>query len=197
MEILTEQAFEEICRQAKVLVMSKDLPKVLETPEGKMIKLFINRKKIISKNLFWPSAKRFVRNARRLAEKDIPSIHIEKIAYCPSLKRYVVIYPKIQGQEVRRLALQGENESLLIIAQYIAVLHDKGIFFRAIHLGNIILNDTTVSIMDMVDLKIVKKSLGVSYRVRNIFHILKNKVDFESYKKFGVQITDVVVDPSS
>jgi hypothetical protein len=72
--------------------------------------------------------------------------------------------------------------------RFFAELHDKGVFFRSIHLNNVIVSDdlNTLGLIDLADMKISSKSLSRPMRLRNFKHLTRYKADQESIKTFGL-----------
>lgn len=185
MKTISEQDFWAFCHQATVLVQYKALPKVLVTPEGQIIKVFV-RRRTFSKNSLWPQVRRFANNAQRLASRGIPSIEPPVLYHCPELRIHLAIYPKIEGQEIRQIIREGNIAILNEIAAFIATLHHQGIFFRGLHLGNLLKGETAIYLIDIADLKVKARPLGLYQRLRNLRHLLENRDDYPTFKVFGI-----------
>ena len=170
-------------------ILEKDLfgTKVVETADQKIIKLF-RLKNYISSAFFYPYALRFKNNSERLKHLDIPTVTVEKLVYCPEEKRYVVIYPKLGGIPLRQVLVKADDpERLLHLAEFIAILHRNGVYFRSLHLGNILLmNDGKLALIDIADMRLVKKSLSPRLRVRNFRHLLRYDDDASIIKRLGL-----------
>ena len=71
---------------------------------------------------------------------------------------------------------------------FFAELHDKGVFFRSIHLNNVIVSDDSnkLGLIDFADMKISSKGLSSAMRLRNFKHLTRYKADQESIKNFGL-----------
>lgn len=163
--------------------------KVLKTPEGLMVKIF-RRKRFLTSALLYSYASRFVRNARRLTDRGIPTVTVIDRAHCPSMKRHLVTYRPLPGITVREnLASQGSDPALLFpaISRFVAVLHQRGVYFRSLHFGNIIVSPETLELglIDVADMTIRRKSLDVNLRARNFRHLLRYRQDFCHLRKFG------------
>lgn len=186
MDTITEQEFWKLCQGATILEQGLTLPKVLETAEEQIIKVFRVRRRI-SKNSFYPPSKRFLVNAKRLAKKKIASVDVRKFYTCPELNIHVIVYQKINGEDLRQSVRQGNLELLTLLATYLAHLHSQGIFFRGIHLANLICTDDGFSIIDMSDLKIRARKLGLPSIIRNMLHLLKDPDDLQSFQQYGIE----------
>jgi hypothetical protein len=163
--------------------------KVLQTPEGLMVKIF-RRKRFLTSALLLPYASRFVRNTRRLASLGIATVTVVDYAHCPSLKRHVVTYRPLPGITVRNdLKNKLSDPALLLaaVAGFMAVLHQKGVYFRSLHFGNIIVapGHLELGLIDVADMTIWHKPLGARLRARNFRHMLRCREDAGSMQVFG------------
>lgn len=178
---------EDIRAQAKDLIAKdQSLPKVFESKDDCIIKLFRQRK-LISSNRIYPYAKRFVKNAKALMTRKINAVDVE---YCKRLQgsmTYVVKYKKVQGVDVREKLLENSSVELWDnLAKFIAQLHDKGVFFRGIHLGNILsLDNGTFALIDITSIKFNKKPLSLQARRRNLNHLINYRDDEEHFQALG------------
>jgi hypothetical protein len=181
LETLSTEAFSALTHHARVLEKDPHGDKVLETPDGRIIKLF-RRKRLLTLAALRPYSQRFARNAQRLREKDIPSVTVERVASCPELNRQLVIYPKLPGTPLRAVLLEAgaERRAVLLdhLARFVARLHDKGIYFRSLHLGNILLQaNGALALIDIADMRILPWRLGPWRRARNFRHLLRGVED--------------------
>jgi hypothetical protein len=68
------------------------------------------------------------------------------------------------------------------------MLHDKGILFRSIHLGNIlVLEHGGFGLIDIADMSIQRRPLGLLKRARNFRHLLHDKADRDSLEQYGYE----------
>jgi len=163
--------------------------KVLETSDGHIIKIF-RQKRVVSSALIKPYASRFVENAHVLRKLGIHTVEVVDIFYCQPIKRTLVKYRPIPGETLRS-ALQDKlrfDDIMESFVRFFAILHDKGVFFRSIHLNNVIVSDdsNTLGLIDLADMKITSKSLSRAMRLRNFKHLARYKADQESIKSFGL-----------
>lgn len=163
---------------------------MLRTPDGLIVKLF-RRKRLLTTATVYPYALRFVRNAIRLAERDVPTVEILEYARCPDLQRHLVTYRPLPGITVRSALKSGGGNSNLLaaVSRFVADLHRKGICFRSLHFGNIIVapESETLGLIDVADMTIQPWPLGVSSRERNFRHMLRYREDAETLRDFGWQ----------
>jgi len=85
----------------------------------------------------------------------------------------IVHYVGLEGQSLRQRAKTEpiNEETKKIIQQFVADLHKKGVFFRSLHSGNIIVQDEKLGLIDVSDLKLKLAPLGDWERRRNYKHI--------------------------
>lgn len=172
----------------KILEKDRFGIKVIETSDQKIIKLF-RLKNYFSSALLNPYAVRFNNNAERLKHLDIPTITVEKMVYCPEEKRYIIIYQKLEGSPLRQVLEKADDPELLLqLAGFIAILHRNGVYFRSLHLRNILLmDDGKLALIDIADMRGVKKSLSPRLQVRNFRHLLRYDDDASSIKRLGLR----------
>ena len=188
MQQLSQQQYLEWLTQTQVLVSGKRGPRLLETTDNRLIKLFPARK-WWSSNWLFPYAKRFVENAERLAVLGVSSVKIDEYGRIQGTMTYYVKYQKLPGYDIRHLLQTGTSIELLTdVATFISCLHQKGIFFRGIHLGNVIRQpDSQLALIDIAPMKFKPDTLAMSYRRRNLQHLLSNVEDRSWFIKFGIE----------
>ena len=162
---------------AEVLEADLHGEKVLRLTDGSMFKLF-RRKRLITSAAWYPYAQRFVDNAAALREKEIPVPCVIAAMRIPSVKRDAVHYLPLEGVTLRQLIRQGldlKTEQALKkrFTEFVMHLHTLGIYFRSLHLGNVILTPSgELGLIDFSDLRIYRRSLPVFMRRRNIQRML-------------------------
>ncbi|MDG1205015.1 MAG: hypothetical protein P8N51_06550 [Pseudomonadales bacterium] len=161
-------------------------PGIMLTSKNEIVKFIYPRKKF-SKAIFFSQAANFEKNAKALLEKGITGPIVSKTAHCQAANTYYVVYEKLAGEEVRDLCDQSQLQHLTELAHYLAELHDKGIYFRALHLGNVLkLEDGNFALIDIADLKTKSRSLSAFARGRNIAHMFNVSEDKVYFQQFGV-----------
>lgn len=163
--------------------------KVLRTPDGLMIKIF-RRKRLLTTATFFPYALRFIRNARRLSRRGIATVTVLDHVFCPALKRHLVTYRPLPGTTLRSILHSkpaNTGELLSHTAGFISTLHQKGVYFRSLHFGNIIVlpDGKNFGLIDVADMSIRFGPLGNRLRARNFRHILRCKEDAGALARFG------------
>jgi tRNA A-37 threonylcarbamoyl transferase component Bud32 len=135
---ISHEEYQALRAGAQVLSFDEHGEKVLRTPDRRIIKLF-RRKRLISTALFFPYAMRFSRAAEKLHLLGVAAPQVQAVHFIPSIKRHAVIYAEMPGVNLRTaLEDQSQNAQLLMkLAEFMAGLHGKGVYFRAIHFGNV------------------------------------------------------------
>lgn len=157
--------------------------KVIATPDGDLMKFF-RRKRLLSSALWNPYAGRFAKNALKLKNLGIPTVEVTGIWRVSSLKRDMVGYRRLEGECLRDL----DKSPVLIerLAGFISALHQKGVFFRSVHFGNIlVMPDGRMALIDIVDITFKGRPLTSCERLRNFNHLMKYNVDREAVERFG------------
>lgn len=179
--------YTDILAQSQVLFSGKRGPRLLATQDDHIIKLFPQRK-WLSSNRLRPYAKRFVHNASRLAQLGIASIQTKRFGKILGTTTHFVEYQKIPGQDIREQLQNGAAISLLNeIAQFVGKLHQQGVFFRGIHLGNILQqSDGRFALIDITNMSFKSKALPLRYRQRNLLHLLRYQEDKAIFDAYGI-----------
>jgi len=186
-ENINKQQLQTLINQATLMVADGNGPKVLETTQHTIIKLF-RRKHWLSSAMFVPYAVRFVNNAFRIKKLNIPTVTPLSIKHCKTSCIHVVEYKRLQGKLLQREFEQKQESQLFVeTAHFIANLHYKGIYFRSLHFGNIIVTDDDLGLIDVADMKIYPKPLGTSLRKRNFQHFLRYQQDRMLLKTYGME----------
>ncbi|WP_306605819.1 toluene tolerance protein [Azonexus sp.] len=151
--------------------------KVLRLADDSILKLF-RRKRLISSNIFYPYAQRFADNAEILLRKGIPAPQVIALYRIPEISRDVVHYAPVPGITLRQKFRENPSPPDLEnmrskICRFAQFLFDEGIYFRSLHLGNIVeLPDGKFGLIDLSDMKAHRKSLSKYLRKRNVDRML-------------------------
>lgn len=157
--------------------------KVARLQDGSFLKLY-RRKRIISSALLSPPAKRFAQNAEKLLSLGIAAPEIEDLLSIPSLNLNGVRYIPLPGDTLRNRWKGAQDaridEEVERFGAFLAHLHNTGIYFRSLHLGNVLLlPDGHFGLIDLSDMRIGRKSLSRQRRARNLKHILRYPEDIQ------------------
>ncbi|MFO2463221.1 O-antigen ligase family protein [Pseudomonas sp. 15FMM2] len=182
------QAFEQLCRNAHVIEADGLGPKVLRLEDGSFLKIFRTRRWYTSGS-FNPYSERFASNSERLRTLGVPSPEILNL-YRLKDGSSAVTYQPLPGLTLRQ-ALQSLDSSLreaLIerFGRFMAQLHERGVYFRSLHLGNVLLmDDGEFGLIDLADMRILPSALSNTLRQRNLRHMQRYPQDrnwlFESH----------------
>jgi serine/threonine protein kinase len=162
---------------AEVIEADQYGEKVLRLVDGRLLKLF-RRKRLITSAMWYPYALRFVDNAQALSLRGIPVPRIIAALRVPSVKRDAVLYQPLEGTTLRDLVKHGldaQNERRMknLFTDFVISLHTLGIYFRSLHLGNVVLTPTgELGLIDFSDLRIYRRPLPTFMRRRNIRRML-------------------------
>jgi hypothetical protein len=172
--------------------------KVLQLPNGDYLKVFRLRHRF-SWSRFQGYAQRFSNNASSLAALGIPTVsvtncyqvkngrlldyplsahsHSEPIQdIAPLTQTYAVHYAPLAGETLKTLLDQQQLDTNHVkqLGVFIAELHEKGIHFRSLHLGNIVLTpEGKMGLIDIADMKIYLWSLWFGTRLRSFRHLTR------------------------
>ena len=180
MQALTQADYLKLREGAKVIEQDGHGDKVLLLPDGTYLKLF-RRKRLISSAAIWPYAQRFADNAARLEQLGVPCPRIISVYRIHEIERDAVHYHPLPGLTLRQLR-DGEGDCPEDIRErfwaFVDKVHDLGIYFRSMHLGNVVLTpEGELGLIDISDMRIKKKPLSKYLRDRNLKHINKEDSD--------------------
>ncbi|WP_397450223.1 toluene tolerance protein [Pseudomonas sp. NA-150] len=155
--------------------------KVLRLVDGNFMKLF-RRKRLISSAALFPYAKRFADNALALKKRGVRCPNTLEIYRIAHIARDVVHYEPLPGETLRQLITDptrdNDQELLKRYGHFVAELHNQGIYFRSLHLGNVVLTpDNELGLIDIADLRMMRAPLRKSMCLRNFQHMRRYKVD--------------------
>lgn len=179
MQTLTHDAYLALCAGAQVLERDLHGDKVLRLANGDYLKLF-RRKRLISSAAWYPYAQRFADNAAALRQRGIPCPEVVAVFRIPTIKRDAVLYHPLAGRTLREIIAAGEESPDLRVRldDFIARLHASGIYFRSLHLGNIVLTPTgEFGLIDIADMRVGSHPLRVRQRRRNLQHLQRDPRD--------------------
>jgi len=189
MKLISGDEYQALAQDAEVLERDTFGDKVLRRKDDQIIKLF-RIKRLLSLSLFYPYSLRFSRNARRLNRLGVPSVQVAQVFYCASIRRHGVVYPLLPGETLSHLLEKGQNSDSLMrqLATFIAELHRKKIYFRSLHLGNILqLPDGRLGLIDVADLSFNRLPLTLWQRRRNFRHLLRRVEHRALFEQFGIE----------
>lgn len=179
MQALEHARYLALREGAQVLEADGTGDKVLRLQDGSMLKLF-RRKRLITSAAWYPYARRFADNCTTLAERAIPCPHVRQVYRIAEIARDAVHYDPLPGHTLRQLLdqPQGNDQLRAQLGSFIAQLHEKGIYFRSAHLGNVVLTpEGELGLIDIADLRTYSRPLHKRLRLRNFKHMLRYPQD--------------------
>ncbi|PWB33045.1 toluene tolerance protein [Pseudomonas sp. SDI] len=179
MQALDHARYLALREGAHVLEADGTGDKVLRLRDGSMLKLF-RRKRLITSAAWYPYARRFADNCKTLAERAIPCPQVRQVYRIAEIARDAVHYDPLPGKTLRQLLDEPSSGDELRrqLGRFIAQLHEKGIYFRSAHLGNVVLTpDGQLGLIDIADLRTYRRPLRKAQRLRNFKHMLRYQED--------------------
>lgn len=170
--------YQALAANAEIVERDGHGAKVLLLPDGSYLKLF-RRKRLLSSALWLPYARRFANACLALAARGIPCPEVIALYRIPSIARDAVHYRPLAGQTLRQRLAQGIDEAETArlrgqLGAFVARLHASGIYFRSLHLGNIVHTpQKTLGLIDLSDIRLYRQGLGRFRRQRNLRHMLR------------------------
>lgn len=178
---LTPTAFEHMAANAQVIEEDGLGPKVLRLVDGSFLKLF-RRRRWYTSGSFNPYSERFAVNSEQLRTLGIPTPQTLGL-YRLEDGSSAVHYSPLPGNTLRQV-LQGITAPAVRQAlverfgKFMAQLHEQGVYFRSLHLGNVlVLSDGEFGLIDLADMRIYPSSLSLSLRQRNLRHMQRYNED--------------------
>jgi len=179
LETISEDAYLRLREGAEVIERDGHGEKVLSLPDGSYLKLF-RRKRLISSAAWYPYAQRFADNAAALQKRGIPCPKVVALYRVQQIKRDIVVYRPLPGRTLREIVQAGAGDVVLRahLDDFIFQLHEAGVYFRSLHLGNIVLTpDSRLGLIDIADLRTQNKPLRSGLRQRNLQHLNRHPGD--------------------
>ncbi|WP_297190130.1 hypothetical protein [uncultured Porticoccus sp.] len=184
MKKLTKQEYQVLREGATVIEADPFGEKVLLLSDGTYLKLFRARH-LFSLARIYPYSKRFVRNAQKLAEKGIPTVTVIELFRISCIHRTAVHYSPLTGKTLKKLADKIDLIIINKLGRFIRELHEKGIHFRSLHMGNIVVTpENRLGLIDVADMKIYSKPLDREFRLRNFQHTARYPEDMAAIMRF-------------
>ncbi len=165
---LTESLFERHCRTSEVIEQATDgRPRLLCHEDALGVPLITK--------LWWPSGmlgRKSVRRAEQfrnrlgsLAARGV-SVPVYRAHGRTGAGVRFVVYERLDGCCLRDL--DGDFD-LGELAEFVVALHARGVYFRGLHLGNVIARDDgALGVVDVQDVRLRRRPLGLRMRERNL-----------------------------
>jgi tRNA A-37 threonylcarbamoyl transferase component Bud32 len=171
---LSREAIATLMENATVIEKDKKGPKVAVLPNGQFLKYFY-RKRFFNRELLAPAAVKFARNAYQLEQLEIPTLKVKSLHRIVGEGHTVAIYSPLPGRTLRDIVNSNEADANLMyrLGVFLARVQRRGIYFRSIHPGNIIVNGMEFGLIDILDMRFHSWSLSRWARRRNWRHFFR------------------------
>lgn len=172
---LPPEELEKLVDGAEILEQDSFGPKVYRLATGEILKLF-RRKRLLSSALLRPHSRRFAENAAALTARGIPTLTPLRL-YRLDAERTAVLYQPLPGETLSQLLRSSPEQWPALVprlASFINCLHERGIYFRSLHLGNIVqMPSRELGLIDISDLQLRRRALSSTLIERNREHFEK------------------------
>lgn len=179
---LSRESLTRLIEKSTVIETDKNGPKVALLADGSYLKYFY-RKRWLHRELLAPAAVQFSRNAHQLTQLEIPTLTVESLHRIIGEAHTVVIYEPLPGRTLRELLAANEADANLIyrLGIFLALVQRRGIYFRSIHPGNIIVNGMEFGLIDILDMRFRSWSLSRWARRRNWRHLFRDPQEWSKH----------------
>ena len=173
---LPQVDFNQLTLGAQVLEADSYGAKVYLLTDGNILKLF-RRKRLISSALLRPYSRRFIDNALQLKKLGVPTLEVLKYFTLDAPGMTAVLYQPLPGETLRQLSRQpgfSWQKHLPELVALIQQLHRSGIYFRSLHLGNIVVTPQQQwGLIDVADMRFLRAPLSARLVRRNVQHFAR------------------------
>lgn len=169
--------------------------------DGTIAKTF-SLKRRVSSAVLRPYSARFARNCRRLLSLSVPAPAIVRLAALGHERRHVVIYSPLPGRTLREALAADPSEGAPLIAsfgRFLATLHARGVEFRSLHLGNVIVQpDGAMGLVDVTDIRFARGPLSPEARSDNVWQVWsRNPADSDALALHARAFTRAYLDAAA
>lgn len=162
-------------------------PKVIRLSTGEYIKVF-NAKSGFTRRRWFPKYQAFVHNSQQLLQYGFHTLTITHLYYLPHINAYAVRYDSLPGDDFRHVFKKDPAQGLEPLMDFVVSLHEKGVYFHGMHLGNILFDkDGKFGIIDMADLSFHRAPLRMDLRVRQLRRLLRYHQDQPYFESIGIE----------
>ncbi len=173
---LPQAALSQMIEGARILETDSFGPKVYLLQDGNILKLF-RRKRFFSSALFRPYSKRFIDNAVELQRLGVPTLQSLAFYQLQTPGMTAVLYRPLPGETLRQMSSEKDfnwQYALPELVELIRRLHTSGIYFRSLHLGNIVVTpDNQFGLIDVSDMRFLRAPLPRHLARRNLRHFAR------------------------
>ncbi|KAE9639713.1 bifunctional O-antigen ligase/aminoglycoside phosphotransferase family protein [Pseudomonas sp. PB106] len=178
---LSAAALQHMSSDARIIEEDGLGPKVLQLSDGTFLKLF-RRRRWYTSGSFNPYSERFAINSEQLRQMGIPTpqvLNLYRLNDGSSAVHYAPLSGHTLRQVLQSITAPAVRQALVErFGKFMAQLHEKGVYFRSLHLGNVlVLEDGEFGLIDLADLRVYPTPLSLSLRQRNLRHMQRYTVD--------------------
>ena len=179
--ILSKIQLNELLETARIIEEDGHGVKVAELADGNYLKLF-RRRRMLSRALRPSPSRRFADNAKQLQSLGVAAPLIDCFVRVPAVKLDGIIYRPLPGDTLRNrwrnLGDEEREEDIRRFGTFLGQLHQLGIYFRSLHLGNVLMQPNgRLALIDVADMTIAQHALSPWKRRRNVTHMLRYSED--------------------
>ena len=185
---ITKEEYARALDSGKAGPMKHGYPAVIMHADDTITKIWAKKAGWLSSSRWRRYSFRFINNAEKLRNYGVTVPQIIAHKKIRGTHVYLVQYHSLPGQSIREL-LEHHPEKVDIpsLAQYFYDLHEKGIIFRAIHLGNVIQTpDGKYGLIDFTDITFLKHPAPLARRAANIATPLRYREDVQRMEESGL-----------
>ena len=176
MKSLDNEQYLKMRAGADVTAADEHGDKVLLLKDGTYLKLFRVKRLFTSARLF-PYWRRFEKNAEALHALGVPTLKVIESIRLPEIDRTAVHYEPLPGNILREVP-DFDARLVTRLGAFIKELHDKGVYLRSMHLGNVVLTpEDELGLIDIADMKVYGGALRKGLRLRNLHHLWRYEQD--------------------
>ncbi|MFK0086206.1 toluene tolerance protein [Pseudomonas sp. NPDC090755] len=173
---LSQVDLNQLILGARILEADSYGAKVYLLKDGNILKLF-RRKRLISSALLRPYSQRFIDNVAQLEKKGIPTLKVLKHYKLEAPGMTAVLYRPLPGETLSQLSRKegfSWQERLPQLVALVRRLHGAGIYFRSLHLGNIVVTpEQEMGLIDVADMRFMRAPLSRRMVRRNVQHFAR------------------------
>ncbi|MFC3608425.1 phosphotransferase [Stutzerimonas tarimensis] len=190
MRTVSEDELQQWLADGKMLERDGRGPKVVSLADGLFLKIFHTRRHPLLARLE-PAALRFTRNTEALRERGIAAPQVTETFWLDHKTGLSgCLYTPLAGESIDRIFRQDAEQAQRLIpdlAKFIRRLHQSGIYFRSLHLGNVLLlPDGQFGLIDVLDLKARRGPLN-RWLVRRNFSHLRRYLERTRFQGFPLE----------
>jgi len=155
----------------------------------KVIKIF-NIRGLLSSGFIHSYSNRIISNSAKLNQNGINSLNItHQLEFIHNKRLSGVIYNHIPGIPIRDMSIKEFTKSFLKeLALFLSSIHSKGIYFRAMHMGNIIYHNGNFCLIDVAKVHFYPWSLMSFTRARAYRRFIKYPKDLKKLGKNNLEL---------